>query len=86
MTSIENISFQAVKGQQYGYDLTINSVTFSPETFDSLLQGEISVAESCGNCKIVASPLFINISGQKCMQTKETRGKAFNEAGLKLTN
>ncbi len=28
MTSIENISFQAVKGQQYDYDLTINSVTF----------------------------------------------------------
>ena len=57
---------------------------FSPETFDCLPQEGISVVESCGNCKIVANPLFINISGQKCMQTKETRGKAFNEAGLKL--
>lgn len=122
LTSIENISFQAVKGQQYDYDLTINGMIFacevkkqvnkancnlvvqqlrklkvqtdkplmvaashfSPETFESLPQEGISVVESSGNCKIVASPLFINICGQKSMQTKEAKGKAFNEAGLKL--
>ena len=56
----------------------------SPEMFDSLPQEDISVVESSGNCKIVASPLFINISGKKSIQTKETKGKAFNEAGLKV--
>jgi hypothetical protein len=122
LTNLESISFQAVKRQQYDYDLTINGVTFacdvktqvskancnlvvqqlrklkeqtdkplmvvashfSPEVFDSLPQEGISVVESSGNCKIVASPLFINISGQKSMQMKEAKGKAFNEAGLKL--
>lgn len=56
----------------------------SPEMFDSLPQEDISVVESSGNCKIVASPLFINISGQKGIQKKEPKGKAFNEAGLKV--
>lgn len=56
----------------------------SPEMFDSLSQEDISVVESSGNCKIVASPLFINISGQKGIQKKEPKGKAFNEAGLKV--
>lgn len=56
----------------------------SPEIFDSLPQEGISVVESSGNCKIVASPLFINISGKKSLQAKENKGKAFNEAGLKV--
>jgi hypothetical protein len=64
--------------------LMVAASHYSPEVFDSLPHEGISVIESSGNCKIVASPLFINISGQKCMQTKEARGKAFNEAGLKL--
>lgn len=70
--------------EQTDKPLMVAASHFSPETFDSLPQEGISVVESSGNCKIVASPLFINISGQKCMQTKEARGKAFNEAGLKL--
>lgn len=64
--------------------LMVAASHFSPETFESLRQEGISVVESSGNCNIVASPLFINISGQKSIQTKEGRGKAFNEAGLKL--
>ena len=57
---------------------------FSPELFDSLPEEGISVVESNGNCNIVAAPMFIRISGQKATQTKETKGKAFNEAGLKV--
>lgn len=55
-----------------------------PELFDSFQAEGISVVESNGNCNICADPLFIRISGQKAVQTKETKGKAFNEAGLKL--
>ena len=51
---------------------------FSPEAFDSLPQEGISVVESSGNCKIVASPLFINISGQKSMQMKEAKTSAYD--------
>ena len=29
LTNLENISFKAVKRQHYGYDLTINGVTFA---------------------------------------------------------
>ena len=70
--------------EQTDKPLMVVASHFSPEAFDSLPQEGISVVDSSGNCKIVASPLFINISGQKSMQMKEAKGKAFNEAGLKL--
>lgn len=57
---------------------------FSPESFESLPKEGISVVESSGNCNIVAAPMFIRISGQKAPQPREAKGKAFNEAGLKL--
>lgn len=57
---------------------------FSPESFESLPKEGISVVESSGNCNIVAAPMFIRISGQKATQPREVKGKAFNEAGLKL--
>lgn len=57
---------------------------FSHEVFDSLSREGISFVESSGNCKIVAGPLFITINGQKSIQLKETKGRAFNEAGLKV--
>jgi hypothetical protein len=57
---------------------------FSPEAFERLPQEGVSVVESSGNCKIVAPPLFININGQKSVQVKESKGKAFTEAGLKV--
>lgn len=56
----------------------------SPEAFKNLQEEGISVVESSGNCIIIANPLFVFISVQKKMQLKETKGKAFNEAGLKL--
>lgn len=56
----------------------------SLEVFDRLIEEGISVVESSGNCKIFANQLFINISGQKSKQIKEVKGKAFNEAGLKV--
>ena len=55
-----------------------------PDLFDKFLAEGISVVESNGNCTINATPLFIRISGQKTVLPKETKGKAFNEAGLKL--
>lgn len=56
----------------------------SPEIFDSLPEEGISIVESSGNCKIIASPLFLNINGQKSIQQKKEKGRAFNEAGLKV--
>ena len=47
----------------------------SPEIFDSLPQEDISVVESSGNCKIVASPLFINISGKRVCKRKKPRAR-----------
>lgn len=70
--------------EQTDRPLVVAASHISPEVFDILPQEGISVVESSGNCKILASPLFINISGQKSMQTKKVRGKAFTEAGLKL--
>ena len=64
--------------------LILAAYHFSPEIFDSLPVEGISVVESSGNCNIVADPLFIRISGQKVTQPKESKGKAFNEAGLKV--
>lgn len=55
-----------------------------PDLFDKFLAEGISVVESNGNCTINATPLFIRISGQKTVLPKEIKGKAFNEAGLKL--
>ena len=57
---------------------------FSPESFEGLPEEGVSVVESSGNCNIVAAPMFIRISGQKAMLPKEAKGKAFNEAGLKV--
>ncbi len=57
---------------------------FSPEALERLPQEGISVVESSGNCKIVVPPLFISINGQKSAQVKESKGKAFTEAGLKV--
>ena len=70
--------------EQTGKPLMLAAYHFSPELFESLPQEGISVVESSGNCKIVAGPLFININGQKSIQLKETKGRAFNEAGLKV--
>ena len=56
---------------------------FAPDVFDRFSAEGISVADSCGNCRIVAAPLFININGQKSMPIKQPKGKAFNETGLK---
>ena len=70
--------------EQTDKPLMVAASHFSPEVFVVLLQEGISVIESSGNCKIVASPLFISISGQKSILKKEAKGKAFNEAGLKL--
>ena len=53
----------------------------SPEMFDSLPQEDISVVESSGNCKIVASPLFINISGQKVFRKKNPRARLSTKPG-----
>lgn len=64
--------------------LMVAASHFSPEVFESLPQEGISVVESSGNCKIATNPLFINIIGQKSVQIKEGKGKAFNEAGLKV--
>lgn len=55
-----------------------------PDLFDKYIEENISVVESTGNCAINATPLFIRINGQKAVQPKEAKGKAFNEAGLKL--
>ena len=123
LTNLEDIIFKAAKqSKMYGYDFTINRVTFacdvrpqvnkanynlvvqhmrslkeqtnkplmlvanhfSPESFDGLPEEGVSVVESSGNCNIVAAPMFIRISGQKAMLPKEAKGKAFNEAGLKV--
>lgn len=56
----------------------------SAEIIDKLYDENINVAESSGNCKISANSLHIMISGQKSSPTKQTKGKAFNESGLKL--
>lgn len=55
-----------------------------PDLFDRFASEGISVAESNGNCNINVSPLFIRICGQKTVLPREQKGKAFNEAGLKL--
>lgn len=57
---------------------------FVPELLDNFSKDGINVVESNGNCNICANPLFIHISGQKTVQPQEAKGKAFNEAGLKL--
>ncbi|MCQ2252239.1 MAG: hypothetical protein MJZ61_02185 [Bacteroidales bacterium] len=56
----------------------------TPDIMAVLHKEGVSVLESSGNCKIFSSPLFVNINGQKSMQVKEKKGKAFNEAGLKV--
>lgn len=55
-----------------------------PNLVNDFQNENISVMESNGNCNVVAAPLFIHISGQKPVEVKEAKGKAFNEAGLKL--
>ncbi len=63
--------------------LLLVSRYIAPDVFERFSAEGISVADSCGNCRIVAAPLFININGQKSMPIKQSRGKAFNETGLK---
>ncbi len=70
--------------EQTDKPLMVAANYFSPESFDNLAKEGISVVESSGNCNIIAAPLFIRISGQKAIQPREAKGKAFNEAGLKL--
>ncbi|MBQ7690222.1 MAG: hypothetical protein IJT30_03380 [Muribaculaceae bacterium] len=70
--------------EQTDKPLMLAAYHFSPELFDRLPEDGISVVESNGNCNIMAAPMFIRISGQKATQPKETKGKAFNEAGLKV--
>lgn len=57
---------------------------FAPDTHNKFSQDGINTMESNGNCNIRANPLFIYISGQKAVPPIETKGRAFNEAGLKL--
>lgn len=64
--------------------LMIVAQHFVPDLFLFFAERGINVVESNGNCKISEPPLFIRISGQKAIQPAETKGKAFNEAGLKL--
>ncbi|MCF0158821.1 MAG: hypothetical protein HUJ83_09955 [Veillonella sp.] len=81
-----NIIVQQLRSvkEQTQKPLIVAAQHFSPEAFERLPQDGISVVESSGNCKIVAPQLFINITGQKSVQIKESKGKAFNEAGLKV--
>lgn len=55
-----------------------------PDLFAHFQQEGISVMESTGNCCITAFPLFMQICGQKNTLPNEAKGKAFNEAGLKV--
>ena len=70
--------------EQTDKPLMLVAYHFAPELFERLPEEGISVVESNGNCNIVAAPMFIRISGQKTTQPKEDKGKAFNEAGLKV--
>lgn len=64
--------------------LMIVAQYFAPNLHEIFSQDGINTIESNGNCNIRANPLFIYISGQKAVLPKETKGRAFNEAGLKL--
>lgn len=57
---------------------------FVPELLDNFSKDGVNVVDSSGNCNIQSGLLYIRIIGQKGYVPKEAKGKAFNEAGLKL--
>lgn len=81
-----NLTVQHMKdlNTKPGKPLLIAAQHIVPDLFDSFQTEGVSVVEASGNCNINAAPLFIRINGQKTIQPRETKGKAFNEAGLKL--
>lgn len=70
--------------EQTSKPLIVAAHHFSPESLERLPQEGICIVESCGNCNIVVPPLFININGQKSVHVKESKGKAYTDAGLKV--
>ena len=70
--------------EQTNKPLMIATQHFVPELFDNIQQERINIVESNGNCKIAEPPLFLYITGQKTIIPREAKGKAFNEAGLKV--
>ena len=70
--------------EQTNKPLMVAAQHFVPNLYDKLQQEGVSIAESNGNCIIAEPPLYIHITGQKANMPRETKGKAFNEAGLKV--
>lgn len=64
--------------------LLLISQYVQPDLYNLIQQENINIVERSGNCRIIAPPLFVHISGQKRFEQKEKRGKAFHEAGIKL--
>lgn len=81
-----NLLLQQVAGIKELTDKPLLVVTrhFVPELSDNFVKDGVNVVDGSGNCNIRSGSLYIRISGQKSALAKETRGKAFNEAGLKL--
>lgn len=55
-----------------------------PKLMKQFMEYGINVIDYAGNCIIRHFPLFLIIKGEKINQTKESFGRAFQEAGIKL--
>lgn len=55
-----------------------------PRLMKQFADHEINVIDYAGNCFIRHFPLFLMIKGEKNNQAKESFGRAFQEAGIKL--
>lgn len=55
-----------------------------PRLMKQFAEYDINVIDYVGNCVIRHFPLFLMIKGEKNNQTKESLGRAFQEAGIKL--